>query len=275
MAGCDCKDGQRGPMGLPGIQGETGASGTVGPQGPQGVEGLRGLSGASGLRGLTGFHGSDGIAGAQGPAGIPGTDGINGAVGARGPSGVDGADGAQGGPGVQGPQGEKGEQGIQGLAGQGRYVIGSYISLTGTGNLSPIGEDILFSQSISGFTLQNDGDEIELLLDTEYIDNDLVYLIFELDPLNRYVYSYQMTDIDIRSISIVITRVDATTQFWSIQDICKNVTTSAIAIKTFETSLTNFDLSTPMDFKILADNTVIGANQVVLKKCSMYLNRRQ
>tara|TARA_R110000772_G_scaffold173367_1_gene285341 strand:- start:1067 stop:1894 length:828 start_codon:yes stop_codon:yes gene_type:complete len=275
MAGCDCKDGQRGPMGLQGPQGETGAQGASGGQGAQGTEGLRGLSGTVGARGLKGFHGSDGIAGTQGPAGIPGTDGIDGAVGSRGPSGIDGTDGAQGGPGPQGVQGVQGNQGIQGLAGKGRYVIGSYISLTGTGNLSPIGEDILFSQSVTGFTLQNDGDEIELLLDTEYIDNDLVYLIFELDPLNRYVYSYQMTDIDIRSISIVITRVDATTQFWSIQDICKNVATSAITIKTFETSLTNFDASKPMVFKILADNTVIGANQVVLKKCSMYLNRRQ
>ena len=106
-------------------------------------------------------------------------------------------------------------------------------------------------------------------------DNDLVYLIFELDALNRYVYPYQNSDIDIRSISIVITRVDATTQFWSIQDVCRNILTTNIEIKTFQTFVTNFDLSTPMTFQILADNTVIGANQVLLKKCSMYLNRRQ
>ncbi len=275
MAGCDCKDGQRGIMGLPGLKGDTGEAGSTGPTGPQGTSGLQGLQGAKGIHGNSGIDGFQGVKGNVGPPGAPGIDGTPGPQGLPGRNGLDGDTGQTGAAGPKGNTGASGLVGMTGPAGKGRYVLGSYISLTGIGNTSPIGEDTLFSQIISGFTLENDGDEIELLLDTEYLDNDLVYLIFELDALNRYIYSYQMTDIDIRSISIVITRVDATTQFWSIQDICKNVITSAIAIKTLETFQTSFDLSRPMDFKILADNTVIGVDQVVLKKCSMYLNRRQ
>jgi hypothetical protein len=263
--------GLRGPKG---DTGEAGAKGAVGLQGPQGIQGLQGPRGIDAVNGEKGFNGSQGV---QGPPGVPGIDGLPGPQGIPGRNGLDGDKGDTGPAGPKGDTGATGEQGIQGSSGSdGRYIIGSYISLTGIGNTDPIGDETpLFTQSLAGFTLVNDGDEIELILDTEYFANDLVNLIFELDALNRYVYAYQLPDNDIRSISIIITRVNATTQSWSIQDVCKDLISTNIAIKTLATFVTNFDLSTPMTFQILADNTVIGADQVLLKKCSMYLNRRQ
>lgn len=276
MSCTDCKDGQRGLMGLRGPKGDTGASGATGARGAQGTQGAQGLTGASGVSGSNGAKGNVGIQGIQGPAGIPGNDGLNGATGQRGANGLDGTDGSDGPPGAAGPMGPQGATGIQGVQGNGRYIIGSYVSLTGIGNSDPIADETpLFTQNLTGSILVNDGDEIELLINTEYIGSDLVYLIFELDPLNRYVYPYQNTDPDIRSISIIITRVNPTTQFWSIQDVCRNIFPVNIKVQALDTFTTSFDLSLPMTFQILADNTVIGVDQVLLKKCSMYLNRRQ
>ena len=277
MAGCDCKDGQRGIMGLPGIQGEPGVPGATGGQGAQGLQGTTGYKGSKGDTGLQGPIGTLGLKGRTGHAGIPGADGapgIPGLAGAAGPAGENGKDGEKGAQGITGTQGPQGAQGIQGI--DGRYIIGSYISLTGIGNSSAIGDEtLLFSQSLVGNTLSNNGDEIELLLDTEYFANDIVNIIFDMNLANRYTYSYVNVDNDIRSIKIVITRIDSTHQMWSIQDATKNLVSLGISITTLATFTTGYDLTTPMSFEILADNLVVGADQVILKKCSMYLNKLQ
>lgn len=280
MSCTGCKDGQRGPMGLKGPKGDKGETGQIGSTGTQGPQGLQGLTGAPGNDGAQGPKGDRGTIGTQGPPGIPGADGSPGIPGATGATGQDGSNGADGPPGIAGPQGPQGPAGLQGVSGNdglnGRYIIGSYISLTGIGNSDPVGDETpLFTQNLAGFTLTNDGDELELFVVTEYIANDLVNLIFQIDPLNRYVYQYLYPDDVNCVIKIIITRVDATTQLWNIEDACKDLITPAINIKTLDTFVTNFDLSTPMSFQILADNTVVGPDQIFLKKCSMYLNRRQ
>ena len=277
MAGCDCKDGQRGPMGLQGPQGATGAQGPAGATGAQGQVGIQGVQGEKGNAGTNGVDGEKGDRGIQGPAGVPGIDGLPGQKGLPGRNGLDGDKGNPGPAGPKGNTGATGAQGLQGLAGApGRYILGSYASLTGIGNSSAIGDEtLLFSQNVKGNTLSNNGDEIELLINTEYFANDLVNLIFDMDLANRYVYAYQLPDNDIRSIKIVITRIDANNQLWSIEDVCKELVGFTIAIKTLATFTTTYDLTTPMSFEIFADNLALGADQVLLKKCSMYLNKLQ
>jgi len=279
MGACDERVGPRGPRGFQGEKGETGASGVEGREGRRGPVGLTGLTGAQGEHGNDGAKGDKGDTGLQGPAGIPGRDGDEGAMGPKGANGLDGVDGEKGGPGAQGPTGatgQKGDTGDTGTAGtDGRYILGSYVSLTGIGNSDATGDEtVLFTQAVTGNTLANDGEELEFILDTEYQQNDLVNLIFELDPANRYTYAYQNTENDIRFIKVIVTRVNSTSQLWSIQDVCKNALNN-IAIKTVETFTTSFDLTRPMTFNLLADNVALGANQVLLKKCSMYLNKLQ
>jgi len=277
MAGCDCKDGQRGPMGLQGPQGATGAQGPAGATGAQGQLGIQGVQGQKGLDGIDGAKGDKGDPGIQGPAGVPGIDGLPGPKGLDGANGLDGAKGNQGPAGPKGDTGLTGAQGPQGLNGApGRYIIGSYASLTGIGNSSAIGDEtLLFRQAIAGNTLSNNGDELEFFINTEYFANDLVNIIFDMNLANRYTYAYQNADSDIRSIKVVITRVDANTQLWSIEDVCKELVGFTIGIKTLATFTTTYDLTTPMSFEIFADNIALGADQVLLKKCSMYLNKFQ
>jgi len=277
MAGCDCKDGQRGPMGLQGPQGETGAQGPAGGQGAQGQAGLQGVQGEKGLSGINGTKGNEGNRGYIGPAGAPGIDGL---PGPKGNDGRNGLDGDKGNTGEAGPIGNTGAKGLTGATGAnglpGKYILGSYASLTGIGNSDAVGDETpLFSQNIAGNTLSTDGDEIELFLDTEYFASDLVNLIFGMDTtINIYTYPYQNVDNDIRTIKILITRIDANNQLWSIQDVCKELVGFTIGIKTLATFATTYDLTTPMSFQILADNLVLGADQLLLKKCSMYLNKK-
>ena len=267
----ECKEGPRGPMGLRGPAGEQGASGAPGVQGAQGVQGKQGIQGRPGDAGSDGAKGDKGDTGATGPAGISGRDGDRGPRGYDGSKGLDGADGPAGEKGVQGDKGNTGAQGPQGVPGvNGRYVLGSYADLTGIGNSDAIGDEtLLFRQDIAGYSLSNDGDEIELYIDMEYFANDLVNLIFDMDLANRYTYAYQNADNDIRAIKILITRIDANNQLWSIQDVCKELVGFTIGIKTLETFATTYDLTKPMSFEIFADNVALGANQVVLKKCSI------
>jgi len=275
MSGCNEKIGPQGPMGLPGAKGNTGASGPMGLQGPQGPAGLQGLNGAKGDKGDKGDTGLDGAKGDTGPAGIPGKDG---AEGPKGINGTDGALGAKGDIGPQGPQGSQGAQGVQGLQGiqgvNGRYILGAYNDLTGIGNSSALGDEtLLFSQNLAGNTLLLNGDEIELFIHTEYFANDLVNIIFDMDGANRYTYAYQNADDDIRFIKIKIARINSVSQFWTIEDVCKTILGPVTAIKTIETFTTTFDLKNPMSFEIFADNIALGADQVVLKKAVMYLNK--
>jgi hypothetical protein len=117
-AGCDCKDGQRGP---------------IGPQGPKGDTGLTGPQGIAGAQGTTGPQGS------QGPIGSPGSSAyqvwlsegnvgtetafLNSLVGPQGPVGPAGPAGSAGAGGVNGVDGAQGVQGPTGNPGLSAYEI--------------------------------------------------------------------------------------------------------------------------------------------------------
>jgi len=126
-AGCDCKDGQRGP---------------IGPQGPKGDTGLTGPQGIAGAQGTTGPQGS------QGPIGSPGSSAyqvwlsegnvgtetafLNSLVGPQGPVGPAGAAGSAGVGGVSGVDGAQGVQGPNGDPGLSAYEIWLNQGNTGT-----------------------------------------------------------------------------------------------------------------------------------------------
>jgi len=271
---CGCKDGERGPRGLPGTTGDTGTSGSVGAQGAKGPQGLQGLAGAVGLKGDKGDKGDQGIQGITGHAGVPGVDGTQGIPGPVGSPGSDGAAGADGSPGAQGIQGIQGPTGLTGAAGIGRYILGAYNDTTGIGNSDAIGDEtLLFRQDIVGNTLSNNGDELELFIHTEYFASDTVDIIFDMNAANRYSYSYQNANNDIRFIKIKIARINSASQLWTIEDVTKTLVGPVFSITTIATFTTTYDLTTPMSFEIFADNLVLGADQVVLKKAVMYLNK--
>ena len=277
MALCDERIGPRGPMGLQGLTGLTGASGATGATGAQGAQGLQGQNGVAGSPGARGEKGDRGDKGDTGPAGVPGIDGLPGPQGLAGINGIHGNIGNDGPQGPTGPTGKQGATGVQGNPGlDGRYLLGSYVSLTGIGNSDPIGDEtLLFSKAIIGNTLSNDGDELEFFLSTEYFGSNSVDLIFELSPTNRYVYTYINVNNDIRTIKVLVTRISSASQVWNIEDVCKDLVGLGITVKTLASSTTTFDLTLPTTFNLFADNAVIGVNQVVLKKCSMYLNKLQ
>lgn len=88
--GCDCKDGERGPIGPQGAKGDTGATGAKGDQGIPGTTGATGPQGAKGDKGDTGAKGDKGDKGDTGATGAPGAAGANGTNGVNGTDGVDG-----------------------------------------------------------------------------------------------------------------------------------------------------------------------------------------
>jgi len=272
----DCnklKRGPRGPMGLQGPAGEQGVSGVPGIQGPQGPQGIQGLTGPKGDSGNDGNDGAQGIPGIQGPPGVPGRDGDQGPAGIDGQKGEDGAQGPQGEQGIQGPVGPAGIPGPAGPAGNnGRVILGAYNNTTGVGNLNPIGEDQLFLLTIPAATLALNGDELEISTHIEYRSNDLVNMKFKLDGANEYTYAVQNPDDELRNIKIKIARIDKVNQLWTIEDVVKDTVGGGISIKTLETFTTTYNLDSGINFEILADNTVIGANQVVLKKAVVYKN---
>jgi hypothetical protein len=91
-----------------------------------------------------------------------------------------------------------------------------------------------------------------------------------MDPSNEYTYLVQNTDNDIRFVKIKITRVDKTNQLWTISDQVKNAVSGTTTIENIDVVTTTFDLSLPMSFEILADNIAVGADQILLKKASIY-----
>jgi hypothetical protein len=265
----DCKEGPRGPMGLRGPAGSQGPAGAPGPQGAQGIQGIQGIRGPKGDKGADGAKGDKGDKGDKGSPGIAGADGQIGPRGFDGKNGLDGADGKQGIPGQKGDKGDRGESGPQGARGEsGTTIISSYIDTIGIGNSDAIGDETLLHRaSIPGNTLLNNGDEIHIDCYLEYLANDIVNLIFKMDAGNKYTYPVQNADNDIRTLKVIITRVNQNSQLWTIQDTVKNLVSGSIDILTFDVATTSFDLALPMSLDVVADNVALGANQVVLKKC--------
>ncbi len=176
-------------------------------------------------------------------------------------------------PGPAGPQGPQGVQGPAGPAGFTGNVI-LFADLKIWGNLEPIGEDTFVSVSIPANTLQNEGDELEIFCYFDYTANDLVNFTFRLAPGQEYVYPIINANNDFRLVRVYITRVSAGSQFWTIEALV-NDSVSGVAVQTIATNTTTFNLSTATTLELTASNVALGANQVVMKKAMVYLNRVQ
>lgn len=172
---------------------------------------------------------------------------------------------------TNGTNGTNGTDGIDGTDGvDGSSIIATYNDLVGIGNdTDPDPTYTLFSEALPSTSLSTDGDEIEVFAVVEYSENDPVNLIFRLSPTESYTMSISSASDEVIFIKIRISRISQTSQLWTIESI-HNPTALAIYTSTLTTTSTTFDLQTSPTFEIIVDNTVAGANQVVLKKATIY-----
>ena len=178
-----------------------------------------------------------------------------------GPAGPKGANGVNGAVGPQGEQGAAGEPG-------GSALLAGYNDLTGIGNTSPIDETVLFTHVVPANTLFSAGDELEVYVYIDYTDNDQVDLAFKLSATEKYTESIQNAISDSRIIKIKISRIDQNNQLWVIESLIADATSNRV--QTINRVATTFDLSTASTFEITASNVALGANQVSMKKASLY-----
>ena len=181
-AGDDGRDGRDGIPGAKGDRGERGEQGSQGPAGTDGTDGKDGVDGAAGPQGLRGATGATGPRGAQGEQGLRGEQGVQ---GDQGIPGVKGDTGETGSRGPQGDTGAKGDIGGQGHQGAFQVRLFTQINSSGAGSLatppatpddgwewheqagalrrksgssSTDGNYNFWQASVSGITVNNDGD---------------------------------------------------------------------------------------------------------------------
>lgn len=158
-------------------------------------------------------------------------------------------------------------EGPQGISGH--FILCAYNNLTGVGNTNPIGDDVLYECALAANTLTSSGDELELFLFLEYIDNDIVNLNLKLDGTNIYQLAIQDSSAASIFLKVKIARISASSQLWTIEELRNN---GANSINTLATYTTTFNLGTSTTFQVTAENLALGANQLVLKKAVFYKN---
>jgi hypothetical protein len=163
--------------------------------------------------------------------------------------------------------GEDGDDGVDGT-----LILATYNDLTGVGNQTTVGEDVLFTHIIPANTLVANGDELEIFTYIEYSNNDSVDLIFRLGVGNEYVHNVISADDETRIIKIKVSRITATSQLWTIEALVNNAL-SGEAVQTLTITNTTFNLNGASTFEIIANNAAPGANQVVLKKATLYRHK--
>jgi len=183
--------------------------------------------------------------------------------------------GPQGPPGIQGPRGNDGTPGSAGTPGEngldGRIILAAYNSSDGIGNDSPIGTTNVFSHIIPANTLSANGEELEVFIYTDYNDNDPVDMDIKLSATDKYTYTIQNSNSDLRFIKVRIARISQTSQLWTFEAVRKDVLGKVI--DELDAIVTAFDLATPSTFEIDLTNSAIGASQVVLRKCVLYYSK--
>ena len=185
------------------------------------------------------------------PTGAPGTNGTNGAPGVKGDTGLTGANG------------QNGTNGTNGTT-----ILSTYNSVTGTGTPASLIETILFTYSVPSNTLATNGDELELYAYYEYFNNDPVTLRVKL---GAKIVSFTVINAadDYRILKIKISRISSTSQIWTIEESIRGVGEGTI-IGSIRTDSSTVDLATILAFEITAQNTAAGANQLILKKATLY-----
>lgn len=177
--------------------------------------------------------------------------------------------GPKGDTGATGPAGTNGTNGAPGDNGQdGTTILNTYNSITGTGTTASLVETTLYTYSVPSNTLATNGDELELYAYYEYFNNDPVTLRVKL---GAKIVSFTVSNAadDYRILKIKISRISSTSQIWTIEESIRGVGEGAI-IGSIRTDSSTVDLATILVFEITGQNTAAGANQLLLKKATLY-----
>lgn len=178
--------------------------------------------------------------------------------------------GPTGAAGTNGTNGVKGDTGLTGANGQdGTSIVNTYNSLSGVGTTADLVETTLYTYNIPANTLSANGDELEAYI--YYLYNATNSTTFRI-KLGSKVVPY--TKIGAQNLGfflkIKISRISQTSQLWNIEE----TSIDALGVKiisTMDINSSTVDLGTILAFEVTGqNNTVTTANQLVLKKATLY-----
>lgn len=169
--------------------------------------------------------------------------------------------------GLTGPQGDPGTNGTNGTNGiDGTTILDSYNSTTGVGTPASILETSLYLYTIPANTIGTNDDELELYAYYEYTASDIVTLRVKLDS-KIVTFTVVGVNDSLNILKIKISRITQTSQLWTIELVSKDTVSSTSVISVNSSTV---DLATNLDFEITAENSTAVANQLVLKKATLY-----
>lgn len=170
-----------------------------------------------------------------------------------------------------GPQGPAGAEGIDGQ--DGTKILSAYNSRTGIGNGAGASTVNAIVVSIPGNTLANDGDEYEVDLYLEYLQNDPVDLEIGIGAGAIWTRTVQDAENDKRFIKIMISRIDQNNQMWTITEHTQNALSQEF-ISEMDVIYTTKDLSTTENWTVnLINGGAAQANALTLHKAVLKLNK--
>lgn len=182
-----------------------------------------------------------------------------------GPTGATGATGATGPAGLPGVAGLNGTNGTNGTT-----ILATYNSTTGIGTDADILEKTLFTYNVPANTLLTNGDELNVFVYYEYTASSPVTPVTLRVKLGSKIIPVVVSETvnSSRTIVLKISRISATSQFWVIETTSVGGISSGQIFRVPTTS--TVDLSTILAFEISGENSAAVANQLVLKKATLY-----
>jgi len=178
--------------------------------------------------------------------------------------------GPKGDPGTNGTNGVKGDTGLTGANGQnGTTIVNTYNSLSGVGTTADLLETTLYTYNIPANTLDTNGDELEAYIYYLYNATDSTTVRFKL---GSFIFSYNKIGAQNLGffLKIKISRISQTSQSWTLEETSIDALGTKIISNMSITSST-VDLGTILAFEVTGqNNTVTTANQLVLKKATLY-----
>lgn len=180
------------------------------------------------------------------------------------PTGANGADGAAGAPGVKGDTGLPGPNGQNGVA-----ILASYNNLTGVGTDADLFEKTLSSYTLNANELDTNNDELEVYVYYAYTANDATTLRIKLGVK---IITIPVTGAEntLNFLKIKMSRISSTSQLWTVEQTTINAL-GAMSISLISVDSSALDLTLSQAFEVTGQNNVSAtANQLVLRKCSIY-----
>lgn len=178
--------------------------------------------------------------------------------------------GPTGAAGTNGTNGVKGDTGLTGANGQdGTSIVNTYNSLSGVGTTADLVETTLYTYNIPANTLATNGDELEAYVYYLYNANDST--TFRIKLGSKVVPYTKLGSENLGFfLKIKISRISQTSQLWNIEETSINALGVKI-ISTMDINSSTVDLGTILAFEVTGqNNTVTTANQLVLKKATLY-----